>query len=137
MGSRVIRVVAAVIQRDGKILVGQRRRSDSHALKWEFPGGKLEIGETPRQALIRELKEELGIEAEIEREIVRYEHAYPRRARIQLLFFWVRQYSGDPVALAFEQIMWEDAIRLPGYDFLDGDIDFVRRLAAGEFSLLE
>ena len=58
-------VVAAVIQRDRQVLIGQRRASDRHALKWEFPGGKVELHESPRDALKRELREELGIEAEI------------------------------------------------------------------------
>ena len=55
MSRPVIRVVAAVIERDGKILIGQRRKTDSHGLKWEFPGGKVERGESPAAALAREL----------------------------------------------------------------------------------
>ena len=58
-------VSAGVIQREGRILVGQRRRGDRHPLKWEFPGGKVEAGETPQQALVRELREELQIEATV------------------------------------------------------------------------
>jgi 8-oxo-dGTP diphosphatase len=135
MNRHVIRVVAAVILRDGKILLGQRKMTDTHPLKWEFPGGKLEKGESPRKALVRELKEELGIEAHIGAELVRYEHTYPRRTTIQLLFFAVNEFRGAPAAYAFEQIVWEDVKKLPSYDFLDGDIDFVRRLASGEFNL--
>ena len=65
MGKPVIKVVAAVIERNGRILVGQRRKSDSHGLKWEFPGGKVERGEKPSAALARELEEELGIQARV------------------------------------------------------------------------
>jgi 8-oxo-dGTP diphosphatase len=129
----VIKVVAAVIQRDGRILIGQRKRGDSHALKWEFPGGKVERGEHPEAALARELEEELGIQAHIGPEIVRYSYSYPRRAVILLAFHQVRRFNGEPQNLAFEQILWEEPANLPSYDFLDGDVDFVRRLAAGEF----
>jgi 8-oxo-dGTP diphosphatase len=127
-------VVAAVIERDGKILIGQRRRDDRHPFKWEFPGGKVELGETPRDALVRELREELGIEAQIGPEIVRYEHRYPRRNPILLIFLRICEYEGEPRNSAFEQIRWEEPQNLPDYDFLDGDVDFVRRLARREFA---
>ncbi len=65
-------VVAGVIVRNGLYLIGQRKNGDRHPLKWEFPGGKVERGETPREALARELQEELGIAAVIGREIARY-----------------------------------------------------------------
>lgn len=133
MGKPVIKVVAAVIERNGRILVGQRRKTDSHGLKWEFPGGKVERGENPAAALARELEEELGIQARIGRELVRYAHEYPKRATILLIFFRVSDFSGEPQSLAFEKIIWELPDNLPKYDFLDGDIDFVRRLAAGEY----
>jgi 8-oxo-dGTP diphosphatase len=133
MARPVIKVVAAVIERDGRILVGQRRKSDSHGLKWEFPGGKVERGEAATAALARELEEELGIQARIGPEIVRYSHEYPKRATILLIFFRVSEFSGEPQSLAFERIVWAMPEELPGYDFLDGDVDFVRRLAAGEY----
>lgn len=133
MNRAVIKVAAAVIERDAKILIGQRRRGDSHGLKWEFPGGKVELGESPASGLMRELREELGIEATIGQELVRYEHRYPRRMSILLIFYSVTEFSGVPESLAFEKILWESPAKLPGYDFLDGDIDFVRRLAARDF----
>jgi 8-oxo-dGTP diphosphatase len=133
MGKPVIKVVAAVIERNGRILVGQRRKSDSHGLKWEFPGGKVERGEKPSAALARELEEELGIQAQVGPEIVRYFHEYPKRATILLMFFRVQDFVGEPQSLAFESIVWESPEKLPQYDFLDGDVDFVRRLASGEY----
>lgn len=131
----MIKVAAALIVRDGKILVGQRKKADSHGLKWEFPGGKVERGESPRDALARELEEELGIQARIGPEVVRYTWSYPKRATILLIFHKVIEFGGEPQSLAFERIEWELPERLPGYDFLDGDVDFVRRLATGEFKL--
>ena len=126
-------VSAAIIIKDGKVLLGQRRKGDRHPYKWEFPGGKVEHGESPRQALIRELQEELQIDAKIGEELARYEHDYPSGSRVHLLFFVVKEYKGEPEARVFEQISWVDVATLPGIDFLEGDIDFVKRLARGDF----
>jgi 8-oxo-dGTP diphosphatase len=127
-------VVAAVIEREGKILIGQRLPSDWNQYKWEFPGGKVEIGEMPREALARELKEELGIEAEIGDEITRYGHQYRGRPPIELIFYRVTQFTGEPKNRAFHEIRWEQAARFGEYEFLDGDLDFVRRLARGDYA---
>jgi 8-oxo-dGTP diphosphatase len=127
-------VSAAIIFSKGQVLLGQRRKSDRHAFKWEFPGGKVEHGESPRQALVRELREELQIEAKIGPEIARYEHDYPSGSRVHLLFFVVTEFTGQPVARVFEQISWVDLTALTTVDFLDGDIDFVKRLARGDFN---
>lgn len=124
--------MAAVIERDGRILIGQRRQDDSHPLKWEFPGGKVERGESPREALERELHEELAIRATIGHEIVRYEHRYSHRPPILLIFHSVTDWSGDPINGVFEQIRWEARGQLATYDFLDGDLDFVKRLVRNE-----
>lgn len=129
-------VAAAIIHYKGQVLIGQRRKADRHSLKWEFPGGKVEAGETPQQALARELREELRIEARIGHELARYEHDYSSGTRIHLLFFSVPAYEGEPHAQVFEQIRWTELRNLPTMDFLEGDIDFVRRLARGEFDRL-
>ena len=126
-------VSAGIIHRNGQVLVGQRRSNDRHALKWEFPGGKVEYGESPQQALIRELREELQIEARIGSELARYEHDYPSGSRVHLLFFAVPEFKGEPNGRVFEQICWTDLETLPELDFLDGDLDFVKRLARGDF----
>lgn len=126
-------VSAGIIHRDGQVLVGQRRRSDRHPLKWEFPGGKVELGESPQEALIRELREELQIDAKIGSELARYEHDYRSGSRVHLLFFAVSEFTGEPKGRVFEQICWTDLHILPTLDFLDGDLDFVRRLSRGDF----
>jgi 8-oxo-dGTP diphosphatase len=125
-----MQVVAAVIEREGRILICQRK-GGRHAFKWEFPGGKVEPGEDAQTALARELMEELKIEARIgslmHSEIVRY----ATDQAIHLQFFRVIEFSGDPVNIQFEQIRWEEPQNLPAYDFLEGDIAFVKKLAAG------
>ncbi len=121
-------VVAAVIERDGKILVCQRKQGGRHALKWEFPGGKVEPGEDSRSALVRELREELQIEAMIGPLIHNETVRYPTGPPIHLEFYQVHDFSGEPVNLQFEQIVWTERRNLPSYDFLEGDVHFVEKL---------
>jgi 8-oxo-dGTP diphosphatase len=125
----ITEVVAAVIERDGSILIGQRKPRGRHGLKWEFPGGKVEPGEELRAALARELGEELGIQAKIGEEIQRYDFSYASGHLTRLVFFRVTEFSGEPENLEFAQIAWALPERLPEYDFLEGDRDFVRMLA--------
>lgn len=128
-------VVAGVLSREGRVLIGQRQAHDRHGLKWEFPGGKVERHESPKQALKREMREELGVEAEIGAEIARYEHASPGRPPLLLIFLRVTAFRGEPRPLTFEEIRWEDPRQLGSYDFLDGDLDLVRRLARGSLMI--
>ena len=123
-------VVAGVIERDGYLLIAQRKRTAQHALKWEFPGGKVESGETPEAALVRELEEELGIQARVDVEMLRYEYQYTGRSPILLIFYRVVEFSGDPKNLDFEQISWAPRERLRDYDFLEGDAEFLNRFVA-------
>jgi 8-oxo-dGTP diphosphatase len=122
----VTTVVAAVIERQGRVLIGQRKASGHHALKWEFPGGKVEAEETPEAAVMRELNEELAICARIDHEIARYEFQYPGRSRILLIFYRVVDFEGEPQNLDFEQLQWVAPERLRDFDFLEGDVDFIR-----------
>jgi 8-oxo-dGTP diphosphatase len=122
-------VVAAVIERAGSILIAQRKRSGHHALKWEFPGGKVEPGEAPEAALARELEEELAIHARVEREIMRYEYQYPGRSPILLIFYRVTVFTGEPKNLDFEQIAWVSRADLRDFDFLEGDVEFIGKYA--------
>jgi 8-oxo-dGTP diphosphatase len=130
-------VVAALILRDSKILVCQRHREDTRALQWEFPGGKVEIGETPQAALARELREELGVEATIGRELFRTRHRYRElRSELELIFFQANvDRSAQLQNLVFEGFEWADPSALPTYDFLQADEEFVALLAARSIPL--
>jgi 8-oxo-dGTP diphosphatase len=121
-------VVAAVIEREQRILVCQRKAGGRHELKWEFPGGKVEEDETPIAALQRELREELAIEALIGNEITRYEYAYPEKTPILLIFYSVTEFSGELQNRVFEKFEWACRRDLASYDFLEGDIGFVKSL---------
>jgi mutator protein MutT len=95
------------------VLLGQRRKGDRTRYKWEFPGGKVEHGESPRQALVRELREELQIEAKIGVELARYEHDYPSGSRVHLLFFVVKEYRPTRTARLRTDFLG-DLATLPG-----------------------
>ncbi len=125
-------VVAGVLERDDKILICRRRADQPHALKWEFPGGKVEGAETPETALIRELREELGIESEAGSEIMRYEFAYPEKQPILLIFLSVARWRGEIENRIFQTVLWERPEALSGYDFLEGDARFLDALIARE-----
>jgi 8-oxo-dGTP diphosphatase len=126
-------VVAALIQRDSQLLIGQRPAGKWNEYKWEFPGGKVEAGESPREALARELDEELDIRAVIGDELTRYQHQYPGRPPIELIFYRVTDFEGEPRNRVFHDLRWETPGRFSDYDFLDGDLDLVRRLVRGDF----
>lgn len=125
-------VVAALIVRDGKVLICQRTKYQPMPLKWEFPGGKIETGEQPHDALRRELDEELGIDASIGDEVVRLKHQYRSGTTIQLRFFVVRDYQGEIENRIFRDVRWAAPSELPQYDFLEADLRLVRDLAAGK-----
>jgi len=122
-------VVAAVIRREERILICRRHSEQAHPLKWEFPGGKVEAGESPSEALRRELIEELQIDARIGEEVERYEYCYPGGRPLLLIFYAVDRFEGEPRNCVFHEIRWADAAALPQFDFLEGDVEFVKRLA--------
>jgi len=126
------RVVAALILKDDRILACQRTRHQVMPLKWEFPGGKIEEGEQPRDALRRELEEELGIEAAIGNEVARIHHEYPGGGSVELRFFEVHDYRGEIENRIFREIRWVSRKELLELDFLEADHTLVEDLAAGK-----
>ncbi len=125
------RVVAALILKDGRILVCQRTRHQTMPLKWEFPGGKIEQGEQPRDALHRELDEELGIDATIGKEVSRIRHHYKTGNSVELRFHVVHEYRGEIENRIFRDVRWAQRSELPSYDFLEADFALVKDLAEG------
>jgi 8-oxo-dGTP diphosphatase len=125
-------VVAALIVKNDKVLVCQRTRHQTMPLKWEFPGGKIEDGEQPRDALRRELEEELGIDAEIGDEVARIRHNYKNGGAVELRFYAVREYRGKLENRIFKDMKWAKPAELPAYDFLEADLGLVKELAKGK-----
>lgn len=125
MTNGMTNVVAGILERDGRILICQRRADQPHPLKWEFPGGKVEACECPQEALARELHEELGIASEPATEITRYQFTYPGKKPILLIFLRVAGWSGEIENRIFRAMVWETRERLAEYDFLEGDEPFI------------
>jgi len=132
----MLTVVAALIESAGKLLVCQRRRDDSFALMWEFPGGKTKPGESLAQALERELEEELGAKSRIGAEIYRTRHQYAELSEpIELIFFAVALESPEVCNRVFEQIAWREPASLPELNFLPADRELIEKLATGALRL--
>lgn len=149
-GQPKLTVVAALIELGGRLLVCQRRRDAAFALMWEFPGGKVEAGESLEVALARELREELGVAATVGAEVYHTTHKYTEMPRtIELIFFRCAIPSvlpdgspprptaatGTPQNLAFEQIAWREPRDLPAMNFLPADRELIDLLAKGTISL--
>jgi|SRR5437588_3800571 len=128
----VRKVVAALIVRQGKVLICQRTRHQPMPLKWEFPGGKIERGESPKAALARELEEELGITPRIGRQVALITHRYRSGVAIELRFFVVETFQGELDNRIFADTVWARPKSLLRYDFLEADAPLVRDIVAGK-----
>lgn len=121
-------VVAAIIEREGKILVHQRPEGSWGAGKWEFPGGKLEIGEDPRDAVVRECQEELGVDVEVGKVVEVLTHKYADLPPVILLFFTATIKSGDPKPLLGGSVEFSFRSDLSKYDWLEADLPIIEKL---------
>ena len=122
-----INVVAGIIINQNKILIGKRKDKDIGGGKWEFPGGKIEVGETNSEALERELYEELGISVKIGKELMNYEHMF-KTTIYNISFMEIIDYDGEIRNNAHSEIKWVKFSNLPEYDFISGDDRFIQSL---------
>jgi len=133
-GKNQIEVSAALIFHDGKLLITQRHADDHLGGLWEFPGGKREPGETFEQCLVREIREELGIEVEVGGLFEGISHAYPDKA-IHLKFFVCKLISGELQALDCAAFKWVTKADLANFEFPAADARLLEKLRELEFKL--
>jgi len=131
----IVEVTAGVIVRNQTVLVCQRLPGGHHPGKWEFPGGKVEPGESLETCMRRELAEELEVDAIVGRRLWRTQHQYPGRAPFALTFFTIPRFGGTLTNKCFAALRWVSISDLAGVDFLDGDREFVAALACGDVRL--
>jgi 8-oxo-dGTP diphosphatase len=120
-------VTVGILIQDGLVLACQRKATAHYPLKWEFPGGKIEPGESPRAALIRELQEELSITVQPDSEFFRQEWDYGDQS-FRVYYYCIRSFSGIPKNMAFQQISWVKPETLLTMDILDGNREVVNKL---------
>jgi tRNA nucleotidyltransferase (CCA-adding enzyme) len=125
----MIRVAAAIIRREGHILICRRKEGGSCSRLWEFPGGKIEPGESPADCAVRECMEELGISLQTGEEYARVRHQYPDR-EVEITFLWGEIRSGEPELRVHEEMAWVLPSALAEYPFCPADAGIIARLAS-------
>ena len=123
----MVEVAAAIMLKADRVLIARRRAGLRHAGKWEFPGGKIESGETPQQCLVRELKEEFDIRVEIGRFFEENTHQY-QRGPVRIVSYCVRWLSGDLTLRDHDNWQWVSPETLMNFDLLPGDVPLAQRL---------
>ncbi|MBP2650286.1 MAG: ADP-ribose pyrophosphatase [Firmicutes bacterium] len=120
-------VTAALLYNEGKYLLCQRARSDAQALKWEFPGGKLEQDETPEQCIVREINEELSLDIKVKGHFcdVVYRHA---TGELLLKAYVVQIISGEMTLNVHQAALWVEPEKIIAYDLLPADIEIAERI---------
>lgn len=121
--------VGVLFNERSEVLVGQRTVKDRYYQQWEFPGGKLEQGESAEQALVRELEEELGIQVTAAQAFMQLEHTYPDR-HVELHVFTVKEYIGEPMGKEDQALQWIAPSKLDEIDFLSGNQKIVTAVQA-------
>ena len=133
----MIKVAVGIITIDSHVLICQRKKTSRYALKWEFPGGKLENGESVEHCLRRELQEELSIDAIIGGEFFRQQWLYPDSGLFEVFYHRIPSYSGTIRNNVFEQIRWADPGELAGIDMLEGNRDAIDLLVRARSNGIE
>ena len=130
----MIDVTAAILVKDGKILIAKRKPEDKQPDKWEFPGGKIEIGESAQECLKREMQEEFGIDVRVGKFLGESIYHYPHES-IRLLAYLAEWQAGDLALKDHADYAWAKCDRLAEFDFAPADLPFVRKLISGQIKI--
>ena len=131
----MIQVAVGILVSDGKVLLCQRKKISRYALKWEFPGGKVEDGETPQNCLRRELLEELNIQIDTAQLYHQQQAFYPDNGVFDVLYYLVPTFTGKIVNNMFKSYAWVPFVKLQEYEILDGNKDVVAKLLSDHENL--
>ena len=123
----VVPVSSGLIIQNNKLLVGLRSENDNGGGLWEFPGGKIEIGESSEEAVIRELNEELDIIVHKPKKIMQYLHRF-RNLIYDISFFEITLFEGSVKKIVHDDIKWVDLDSIKNYNFISGDLVIIQRL---------
>jgi len=123
----VLVVAGALFDGEGRVLIAQRPAGKTLAGRWEFPGGKVDVGESEHSALRRELREELGVEVIAARPFMRLGHAYADRD-VELSLWIVERFAGEPRSLDAQALKWVSPAALAAEDILEADQPFITGL---------
>ena len=121
--------VGVVADSQGRLLIGERPQGKAYAGKWEFPGGKVELGETLFEALVREFREELNLQVEAAHALFSCVHAYPDR-EVELHFWQVTDYRGEPRGVEGQNLRWVHSDDLASVNFLEGNRALLEKICA-------
>ena len=136
MENKNLLVVGGLIVKKNKILICQRSSDNDHPLKWEFPGGKVKTQEEPKQALKRELNEELKITIEHPIYLCDYMFEYQDLGKkVSLFFFLINEYSGEISNSVHNQLKWIEIKQLSDYDFLEGDHEIIKKILKNDLKI--
>ena len=123
----VVPVASGIILKDNKILIGLRSKKDQGGGLWEFPGGKIELEESGKNAVIRELKEELGINASVKQKVMQYVHRH-KNILYDISFFEIISFIGEVKMNVHDDLRWVDLNSLKNYLFISGDLLFIDKV---------
>jgi 8-oxo-dGTP diphosphatase len=124
----MLRAAAAILRENGRVLICQRKRNSRYELKWEFPGGKIESGESVQDCVKRELREELAITVDTIGSMKTLVNQYDDGGVFEVTYCFVLRFTGRPVNNAFEEIRWVTLTELQSMDILEGNKPFVSKL---------
>ena len=127
MVKKIVNVVGAFVQRDGKILICRRPKNKAQALLWEFAGGKIEAGESKQDALVRECVEELAVTISVGEELCAVTYDYPE-VTVNLTVFFASILSGEPRCLEHEEIRWITADQIDDFEFCPADVEIIEKI---------
>ena len=136
MKNKIVSVVGGLILKKNKVLIFKSAENYDHPLKWEFPGGKILVGENVEKALIREINEELMIDIFEYKFLCDYIFEYKKlNKKVHLYFYLITKFNKDLMNTVHKQVKWIEIKELSDYDFLDGDHEIIQKIVSNDIKI--